>query len=160
MGKLPSERCEPSNRAETSASLGRLPLRVLRLLNLRSSASGSIASRHRSHRHGDFVIYSIHLYRARWWMHNPADSPYGQDRVKGAVDKGHDRVPDELRSGSSCARIGAAAGELTYAGSRAMLIYRLRDEWGSSSTTAEIVSRGYASFDYHIELTEGDLVKL
>src|ERR1051325_11222404 len=53
--------------------------------------------------------------------------------------------------------------ELTYAGSRAMLIYMLplNEVVFDFYDRLKSVSRGYASFDYHIEnYEEGDLVKM
>jgi hypothetical protein len=53
--------------------------------------------------------------------------------------------------------------DLTYAGSRAMVVYRLplNEVVYDFYDRLKSVSRGYASFDYHIEGTrEGDLVKV
>src|SRR5205085_1823873 len=53
--------------------------------------------------------------------------------------------------------------ELTYAGSRAMLVYELplNEVVFDFYDRLKSVSRGYASFDYHIEdYREGDLVKM
>ena len=53
--------------------------------------------------------------------------------------------------------------ELTYAGSRAMVVYRLplNEVVFDFYDRLKSVSRGYASFDYHLEeYVEGDLVKL
>src|SRR6202040_177933 len=53
--------------------------------------------------------------------------------------------------------------ELTYAGSRAMVVYRLplNEVVFDFYDRLKSVSRGYASFDYHIEdYEEGDLVKM
>src|SRR5438045_9460549 len=53
--------------------------------------------------------------------------------------------------------------ELTYAGSRAMLVYQLplNEVVFDFYDRLESVSRGYASFDYHIDgYQEGELVKM
>jgi GTP-binding protein LepA len=100
-------------------------------------------------------------------MHNPADMP---DVVKIAFIeepwiKATILVPDEHLGAvlKLCEDRRGKQVELTYAGSRAMVVYRLplNEVVFDFYDRLKSVSRGYASFDYHIEdYQEGDLVKL
>jgi GTP-binding protein LepA len=114
------------------------------------------------------VIYRIHLTDGTMKeLHNPADMP---DPVKIAFMeepwiKATILVPDEHLGSvlKLCEDRRGQQVELTYAGSRAMLIYRLplNEVVFDFYDRLKSVSRGYASFDYHIEgYEEGDLVKL
>jgi GTP-binding protein LepA len=114
------------------------------------------------------VIYRIHLTDGSMKeLHNPADMP---DPVKIAFIeepwiKATILVPDEHLGAvlKLCEDRRGQQVELTYAGSRAMLIYRLplNEVVFDFYDRLKSVSRGYASFDYHIEgYEEGDLVKL
>src|SRR5215510_3550686 len=114
------------------------------------------------------VIYRIHLTDGTVKeLHNPADMP---DPVKIAFIeepwiKATILVPDEHLGAvlKLCEDRRGRQLELTYAGSRAMLIYRLplNEVVFDFYDRLKSVSRGYASFDYHIEgYEEGDLVKL
>jgi GTP-binding protein LepA len=114
------------------------------------------------------VIYRIHLNDGTVKeLHNPADMP---DPVKIAFIeepwiKATILVPDEHLGAvlKLCEDRRGRQLELTYAGSRAMLIYRLplNEVVFDFYDRLKSVSRGYASFDYHIEgYEEGDLVKL
>jgi GTP-binding protein LepA len=114
------------------------------------------------------VIYRIHLTDGTMKeLHNPADMP---DPVKIAFIeepwiKATILVPDEHLGAvlKLCEDRRGRQLELTYAGSRAMLIYRLplNEVVFDFYDRLKSVSRGYASFDYHIEgYEEGDLVKL
>ncbi|HYM17854.1 MAG TPA: translation elongation factor 4 [Micropepsaceae bacterium] len=114
------------------------------------------------------VIYRIHLTDGSMKeLHNPADMP---DPVKIAFIeepwiKATILVPDEHLGAvlKLCEDRRGRQLELTYAGSRAMLIYRLplNEVVFDFYDRLKSVSRGYASFDYHIEgYEEGDLVKL
>src|SRR3954471_21774688 len=100
-------------------------------------------------------------------LHNPADMP---DPVKiVSMDepwiKATILVPDEYL-GSILKLCEERRGEqqtLTYAGSRAMLVYRLplNEVVYDFYDRLKSVSRGYASFDYHLDgYEQGDLVKL
>jgi GTP-binding protein LepA len=114
------------------------------------------------------VIYRIHLNDGSMKeLHNPADMP---DPVKIAFMeepwiKATILVPDEHLGAvlKLCEDRRGEQVELTYAGSRAMVIYRLplNEVVFDFYDRLKSVSRGYASFDYHIEgYREGDLVKL
>lgn len=114
------------------------------------------------------VIYRIHMTDGTMKeLHNPADMP---DPVKIAFIeepwiKATILVPDEHLGAvlKLCEDRRGQQVELTYAGSRAMVIYRLplNEVVFDFYDRLKSVSRGYASFDYHIEgYEEGDLVKL
>jgi GTP-binding protein LepA len=114
------------------------------------------------------VIYRIHLADGSMKeLHNPADMP---DPVKIAFMeepwiKATILVPDEHLGAvlKLCEDRRGKQIELTYAGSRAMVMYRLplNEVVFDFYDRLKSVSRGYASFDYHIEgYEEGDLVKL
>ena len=114
------------------------------------------------------VIYRIHQTDGSMReLHNPADMP---DPVKIAFIeepwiKATILVPDEHLGAvlKLCEDRRGQQVELTYAGSRAMVIYRLplNEVVFDFYDRLKSVSRGYASFDYHIEgYEEGDLVKL
>jgi len=114
------------------------------------------------------VIYRIHMTDGSMKeLHNPADMP---DPVKIAFMeepwiKATILVPDEHLGAvlKLCEDRRGKQVELTYAGSRAMVIYRLplNEVVFDFYDRLKSVSRGYASFDYHVEgYEEGDLVKL
>jgi GTP-binding protein LepA len=114
------------------------------------------------------VIYRIHRTDGTMKeLHNPADMP---DPVKIAFIeepwiKATILVPDEHLGAvlKLCEDRRGRQVELTYVGSRAMVIYRLplNEVVFDFYDRLKSVSRGYASFDYHIEgYEEGDLVKL
>jgi len=114
------------------------------------------------------VIYHIHLRDGTMKeLHNPTDMPDVMqiERIDEPWIKATILVPDDYLGSvlKLCEDRRGRQVELTYAGSRAMVVYKLPlnevlfdfyDRWKS-------VSRGYASFDYHIEdYEEGDLVKM
>ena len=114
------------------------------------------------------VIYRIHLNDGTVReLHNPADMP---DPVHIAfIEEPWIRatilVPDEHLGSvlKLCEDRRGRQIELTYAGSRAMLVYELplNEVVFDFYDRLKSVSRGYASFDYHIEgYREGDLVKM
>ncbi|MGD0192163.1 MAG: translation elongation factor 4 [Rhizomicrobium sp.] len=114
------------------------------------------------------VIYHIHLTDGTMKdLHNPADMP---DPVRIAFIeepwiKATILVPDEHLGAvlKLCEDRRGRQIELTYAGSRAMVIYMLplNEVVFDFYDRLKSVSRGYASFDYHIEgYEEGDLVKM
>src|SRR6185436_12545958 len=114
------------------------------------------------------VIYRIHLTDGSMReLHNPADMPdpvhiafMEEPWIKATI-----LVPDEHLGSvlKLCEDRRGRQVELTYAGSRAMVIYRLplNEVVFDFYDRLKSESRGYASFDYHIEgYEEGDLVKL
>jgi len=114
------------------------------------------------------VIYHIHLTDGTMKeLHNPADMP---DPVRiASIDepwiKATILVPDEHLGAvlKLCEDRRGHQIELTYAGTRAMVIYRLplNEVVFDFYDRLKSVSRGYASFDYHIDgYEEGDLVKM
>jgi GTP-binding protein LepA len=114
------------------------------------------------------VIYRVHLTDGTMKeLHNPADMP---DVVRIAFIeepwiKATIFVPDEHLGAvlKLCEDRRGRQVELTYAGARAMVIYRLplNEVVFDFYDRLKSVSRGYASFDYHIEgYEEGDLVKM
>jgi len=114
------------------------------------------------------VIYRIHMTDGTMKeLHNPADMP---DVMKIAFIeepwiKATILVPDEHLGAvlKLCEDRRGRQVELTYAGSRAMVVYRLplNEVVFDFYDRLKSVSRGYASFDYHIEgYEEGDLVKM
>jgi GTP-binding protein LepA len=114
------------------------------------------------------VIYRLHLTDGSLReLHNPADMP-DVVRIKSMEEpwiKATILVPDEHLGSvlKLCEDRRGRQVELTYAGSRAMLIYRLplNEVVFDFYDRLKSVSRGYASFDYHIEgYEEGELVKM
>jgi GTP-binding protein LepA len=114
------------------------------------------------------VIYRIHQSDGSVLeLHNPADMP---DPVRIAfIEEPWIRatilVPDEHLGAvlKLCEDRRGRQIELTYAGSRAMLVYELplNEVVFDFYDRLKSVSRGYASFDYHIEgYREGELVKM
>jgi GTP-binding protein LepA len=114
------------------------------------------------------VIYRIHLTDGSMKeLHNPADMP---DPVRIAFIeepwiKATILVPDEHLGAvlKLCEDRRGRQVELTYAGSRAMVVYQLplNEVVFDFYDRLKSVSRGYASFDYHIEgYQEGELVKM
>ncbi len=114
------------------------------------------------------VIYRLHLTDGSMKeLHNPADMP---DPVRIAFIeepwiKATIFVPDEHLGAvlKLCEDRRGRQVELTYAGARAMIIYLLplNEVVFDFYDRLKSVSRGYASFDYHIEnYEEGDLVKM
>jgi GTP-binding protein LepA len=114
------------------------------------------------------VIYHIHLTDGRMIdLHNPADMP---DPVRvSSIDepwiKATIFVPDEHLGSvlKLCEDRRGRQVELTYAGARAMVVYKLplNEVVFDFYDRLKSISRGYASFDYHIEnYEEGDLVKM
>ncbi|HTT84429.1 MAG TPA: translation elongation factor 4 [Rhizomicrobium sp.] len=114
------------------------------------------------------VIYRIHLTDGGMKeLHNPADmpDPVYIERIEEPWIKATILVPDEHLGAvlKLCEDRRGRQIELTYAGSRAMVVYRLplNEVVFDFYDRLKSVSRGYASFDYHIEgYEEGDLVKM
>ena len=114
------------------------------------------------------VIYRVHLTdgEARE-LHNPTDmpDPVRIDHIEEPWIKATILVPDAYLGGvlKLCEERRGEQVDLTYAGGRAMLVYRLplNEVVFDFHDRLKSVSRGYASFDYHIDdYREGDLVKL
>jgi GTP-binding protein LepA len=114
------------------------------------------------------VIYRIHLNDGSIKeLHNPADmpDPVYIAKIEEPWIKATILVPDEHLGAvlKLCEDRRGRQIELTYAGSRAMVAYRLplNEVVFDFYDRLKSVSRGYASFDYHIEgYEEGDLVKM
>ena len=114
------------------------------------------------------VVYKVHLTNSEIVeLHNPADMP-DQVKVAGVEEPWIEAtilVPDE-HLGAILKLCQDRRGEqqtLTYAGTRAMLVYHLplNEVVYDFYDRLKSVSRGYASFDYHlIGYREGDLVKM
>jgi GTP-binding protein LepA len=114
------------------------------------------------------VIYQVHLTDGTMMeMHNPADMPdtVKIDHMKEPWIEATILVPDEYLGSvlKLCQDRRGRQKNLTYVGSRAMLVYELplNEVVFDFYDRLKSVSRGYASFDYHIiGYEEGDLVKL
>jgi GTP-binding protein LepA len=114
------------------------------------------------------VVYRMHMTDGTLReMHNPSDMP---DVVK--IEKIEEpwieatiMLPDEHLGSvlKLCEERRGIQQELTYAGNRAMLVYKLplNEIVFDFYDRLKSISRGYASFDYHIVgYEEGNLVKL
>jgi GTP-binding protein LepA len=114
------------------------------------------------------VIYHVYLNDGTMKeLHNPADMPDPSfvGRIEEPWIKATILVPDEYLGSvlKLCEDRRGRQVELTYAGSRAMLVYMLplNEVVFDFYDRLKSVSRGYASFDYHIDkYEEGDLVKM
>ena len=114
------------------------------------------------------VIYHIYMNDGSMKeLHNPADMPDVTyiNRIEEPWIKATILVPDEYLGSvlKLCEDRRGRQIELTYAGSRAMVIYSLplNEVVFDFYDRLKSVSRGYASFDYHIDkYEEGDLVKM
>jgi GTP-binding protein LepA len=114
------------------------------------------------------VIYHIYLTDgSRLELHNPADMPEPDriDRIEEPWIEATILVPDEHLGSvlKLCQDRRGRQKNLTYVGSRAMLIYELplNEVVFDFYDRLKSISRGYASFDYHIRGYEpGDLVKM
>jgi len=114
------------------------------------------------------VVYHIHMNDGSMKeLHNPADMPDVTyiDRIEEPWIKATILVPDDYLGSvlKLCEDRRGRQVELTYAGNRAMVVYMLplNEVVFDFYDRLKSVSRGYASFDYHIEkYEEGDLVKM
>ena len=114
------------------------------------------------------VIYHIYMNDGSMKeLHNPADMPDVTyiNHIEEPWIKATILVPDEYLGSvlKLCEDRRGRQIELTYAGNRAMVIYLLplNEVVFDFYDRLKSVSRGYASFDYHIEkYEEGDLVKM
>jgi GTP-binding protein LepA len=114
------------------------------------------------------VVYRVHLTdKSVLELHNPADmpDPVKIERIEEPWIKATILVPDEHLGAilKLCEERRGVQQELTYVGSRAMLVYRLplNEVVFDFYDRLKSVSRGYASFDYQLDgYEEGDLVNL
>ena len=114
------------------------------------------------------VVYRLHLTNGEIQeLHNPADmpDPVKIEHIEEPWIRATIMVPDEYLGAilALCTERRGEQADLTYAGNRAMLVYRLplNEVVYDFYDRLKSISRGYASFDYHIEgYREGDLVKL
>ncbi len=114
------------------------------------------------------VVYRVTLTDgAAVELHNPADmpDPVRIDRIDEPWIKASILVPDDYLGAvlKLCEDRRGVQEELTYAGARAMVVYRLplNEVVFDFYDRLKSVSRGYASFDYRIEAYEpGRLVKM
>jgi len=114
------------------------------------------------------VVYRVHLTNGEMKeLHNPADMPDpGRiDHVEEPWIKATIMVPDEYLGSilQLCTERRGQQMDLTYAGNRAMAIYKLplNEVVFDFYDRLKSISRGYASFDYEIDsYAESDLVKV
>jgi GTP-binding protein LepA len=114
------------------------------------------------------VIYHLHMNDGSMIeMHNPADMPdvVKIDHIEEPWIEATILVPDDHLGSvlKLCQDRRGRQKQLTYVGTRAMVIYELplNEVVFDFYDRLKSVSRGYASFDYHISgYEEGDLVKL
>jgi GTP-binding protein LepA len=114
------------------------------------------------------VVYQIHLTNGEeLHLHNPADMP-DLTKVEKILEpwiKATIMVPDEYLGSilQLCTERRGIQMDLTYAGNRAMLVYKLplNEIVFDFYDRLKSISRGYASFDYEIDsYLESDLVKV
>ncbi|MCA3285840.1 MAG: elongation factor 4 [Roseomonas sp.] len=114
------------------------------------------------------VVYKVHKTNGEMFeLHNPADMPDGSvlDHIEEPWIKATIMLPDDYLGAvlALCNERRGQQVELTYVGSRAMLVYRipLNEVVFDFYDRLKSVSRGYASFDYQMDgYDEGDLVKI
>jgi GTP-binding protein LepA len=104
------------------------------------------------------VVYHLHLTDGTMReMHNPADMPDPMkiDRIEEPWIKATILVPDEYLGDvlKLCQERRGVQQDLTYAGSRAMVVYRLplNEVVFDFHDKLKSVTRGYASFDYQMD---------
>ncbi len=114
------------------------------------------------------VVYRVHLTDGSLVeLHNPADmpDPVKIDRIEEPWIKATIMVPDEFLGPvlQLCTERRGVQLDLTYAGSRAMVVYRLplNEIVFDFYDRLKSVTRGYASFDYEIaDYAHSELVKV
>jgi GTP-binding protein LepA len=114
------------------------------------------------------VVYRVHLNNGEIKeLHNPVDmpDPVHIAKIEEPWIKATIFSPDEFLGGilALCNDRRGEQVELTYVGSRAMLVYKLplNEVVFDFYDRLKSISRGYASFDYHVEdYREGDLVNM
>ncbi|GGF40004.1 elongation factor 4 [Aliidongia dinghuensis] len=112
------------------------------------------------------VVYHVYLTNGEMMeLHNPVDmpDPVKIDHIEEPWIKATIMVPDEYLGTilALCTERRGIQVDLTYAGNRAMLVYKLplNEVVFDFYDRLKSVSRGYASFDYQIDhYEEGDLV--
>ena len=114
------------------------------------------------------VVYRLNLRDgSQKELHNPADMPDVMkiEHIEEPWIKATILVPDEYLGAilKLCEERRGMQTDLTYAGNRAMVVYKLplNEVVFDFYDRLKSISSGYASFDYHLEeYREGDLVKL
>ena len=114
------------------------------------------------------VVYKLNLTNGEQVeLYNPVDMPEVQkiDNIEEPWIKATILVPDEYLGGllQLCQERRGVQKDLTYAGGRAMLVYRLplNEVVFDFYDRLKSLSKGYASFDYELDgYGENDLVKL
>ncbi|SDE97747.1 translation elongation factor 4 [Rhodospira trueperi] len=114
------------------------------------------------------VVYKMHLTNGDYLeLHNPADmpDPVTIDSIEEPWVKATIIVPDEYLGPvlKLCTERRGEQLDLTYAGARAMAVYKLplNEIVFDFYDRLKSISRGYASFDYEMsEYTPSDLVKV
>ena len=114
------------------------------------------------------VVYRLHLRGGQVKeLHNPSDMPDPTriEMIEEPWIKATIMVPDDFLGPvlKLCEERRGIQQDLTYAGSRAMVVYSLplNEVVFDFYDRLKSVTRGYASFDYHLDgYHEGDLVKL
>ncbi len=114
------------------------------------------------------VVYRIHMTNGEVMeLHNPADMPDQAriDHIDEPWIKATIMVPDEYLGPilQLCTERRGQQIDLTYAGNRAMAVYKLplNEVVFDFYDRLKSISRGYASFDYEIDsYAESDLVKV
>ncbi len=114
------------------------------------------------------VVYKIHSTKGEVKdLYNPVDmpDPVYIDFIEEPWIKATIMVPDEYLGGllQLCQERRGVQVDLTYVGTRAMLVYRLplNEVVFDFYDRLKSISRGYASFDYHLDgYAENDLVKM
>jgi len=114
------------------------------------------------------VVYKLHMTDGTLKeLHNPADMPdvVKISHIEEPWIKATIMVPDEYLGPvlTLCTERRGVQCDLTYVGNRAMVVYRLplNEVVFDFYDRLKSISRGYASFDYHIDgYEEGPMVKL
>ncbi len=114
------------------------------------------------------VIYRLHLTNGSVQeLHNPADmpDPVKIDHIEEPWIKATIMVPDDYLGSvlKLCEEKRGEQIDLTYAGNRAMVVYHLplNEVVFDFYDRLKSISRGYASFDYHLDgYRASDLVKM
>ncbi len=114
------------------------------------------------------VVYKVHLKTGKVLeLHNPTDMPdvVRIERMDEPWIKATIMVPDEFLGSilNLCTDRRGEQVDLTYAGNRAMVVYRLplNEIVFDFYDRLKSISRGYASFDYQMDgYREGDLAKV